>query len=337
MNQAPEELMFATAFYHAGGHSPNAWTFSESSRLEMYYRCMVVCYASLRRLYGKARLVLFSNRDLPEPYRSQLQSLGVSTELCPSPYVEDAAFKNAFPGCLFTLDVIDHLARKDAQEVGAVILLDNDCIVRECLDGVLDQLLEQRVIYAYEPGYPVNMPVNGQSRASLTLAMSYMQEKLVDLPVRLYGGEFYAFAYGTLPEVAERIRLFWDWMKTRGSAIFGGELTEEHVMSIALAMCESPILDAGNAVKRIWTTDHFSTVNGTESQISVWHLPSEKKRAFRRLYRYWVEKNGFEHLGDAEFMKLVDDEVRLQHGKRGGTGLLRRVRSAAKYLVMGRL
>src|SRR5271169_3549543 len=131
MKISDNSLLFATAFFHAAGRSPNAWTFSEQSKLNMYYRCMVVCYASLRRLYPEAQLTLFSNRELPEPFNGQLKSLAVNTVICASRYVDEPAFKNGFPGCLYTLDVIEHLAALiQHSNFRCLILLDSDCIVR---------------------------------------------------------------------------------------------------------------------------------------------------------------------------------------------------------------
>ena len=339
LSSPDSSLLFATAFYHATGKSPNAWTISEKSKLDMYYRCMVVCYASLRRLYQDSQLILFTNRTLPEPFNRQLQSLGVKTVYCASRYVDDSVFSNGFPGCLFTLDVIEHLSSTQLTDFDCLILLDNDCIIRHRLDAMLDDVTMHQAIYAYEPGYPVNMVANGQSRASLTLALSYMQSQIIPTPITLYGGEFYAIPAKLLPSIAQHIQTFWDWMKVDGNHVFGDNLTEEHVMSVVLAMHNNPVMSAESYVKRIWTTDHFSTVVGTESKISVWHLPSEKKKGFARLYRYWVERNGFDGLDSDGFESLINKMVPLTIASNKSLfGLiLHRARSAVKYLLTGRL
>ncbi len=339
MNISDKSLLFATAFYHAEGRSPNAWTFSERSKLDMYYRCMVVCYASIRRLYPEAQMALFSNRELPEPFNSQLKSLEVRTMFCASCYVDDTAFKNGFPGCLFTLDVIEHLAYQQ-NDFSHLILLDSDCIVRDRLDGLLDKLeSNEETVYAYEPGYPTNMVANGQSRASLTLALSYFSGQMIAPPVPLYGGEFYALSAKSLEKLAMRIAVFWEWMKAEGIQIFGDNLTEEHVMSVVLAQSGNNVHGASALVKRIWTAAVFSTVNGIESGIPIWHLPSEKKKGFVKLYQHWLDYKGFAGLNNDDFKRLVDNHIPLHVGGRkypGRTALLR-LRNAGKVLVTGRL
>lgn len=333
-------LLFATAFYHAAGRSPNAWTFSEQSKLNMYYRCMVVCYASIRRLYPEAQLSLFTNKDLPDPYNGQLKSLGVNTVICASRYVDDPAFKNGFPGCLYTLDVIKHLALHQSGDFSTLILLDSDCIVRHRLEGMLEKLgSEEDASYAYEPGYPVNMVANGQSRASLTLALSYFSGNMPAPPIPLYGGEFYGLPATALPKLAKRIEIFWAWMKTEGIKFFGDNLTEEHVMSAVLAQSCGTVYSARGLVKRIWTASAFSTVDGSESEIPIWHLPSEKKKGFVRLYQYWLDRNGFAGLSDDGFRNLVDNIIPLHVGGRQHMGktFLLRLRGAAKVLVTGRI
>lgn len=339
MNVPDKSLMFATAFFHATGRSPNAWTLSERSKLDMYYRCMVVCYASIRRLYQGAQMALFSNRELPEPFNGQLKSLGVNTVLCTSRYVDDTAFKNGFPGCLFTLDVFEYLAQQP-NDFSHLILLDSDCIVRGRLDGLLDKLGgEEEGIYAYEPGYPTNMVANGQSRASLTLALSYFSGQMIVPPIPLYGGEFYALSTKSLPQLATRIAAFWEWMKAEGILTFGDNLTEEHVMSVVLTQSRNNVHGASALVKRIWTAAVFSTVDGSESGIPVWHLPSEKKKGFVKLYQHWLDNKGFAELTDEDFRLLVDSHIPLHVGGRkypGRTALLR-LRNAGKVLVTGRL
>lgn len=335
MTVTDKSLLFATAFYHAAGRSPNAWTLSERSKLDMYYRCMVVCYASIRRLYPEAQLALFTNRVLPEPFNGQLKSLAVSTVLCASRYVDDTAFTNGFPGCLFTLDVIEHLAQQHS-EFSYLILLDSDCIMRGRLDKLADA---DEAIIAYEPGYQTNKVTNGQSRASLTLALSYFKGQMVAPPIPFYGGEFYCLPGKSLPGLATRIASFWDWMKTTGISTFGDNLTEEHVMSVVLAQSGEAVLSAAALTKRIWTAAAFCTVDGSESGIPVWHLPSEKKKGFVNLYKYWLDHKGFGAMNDTQFRRLIDDLIPLQVGgpKYPGRNALLRLRSTAKVLVTGRL
>jgi hypothetical protein len=340
MGIADQNLLFSTAFFHATGRSPNAWTFSERSKLNMYYRCMVVCYASIRRLYPNAQLALFSNRELPEPFNGQLHSLVVNTVVCESRYVGDTAFKNGFPGCLYTLDVIEHLAQLTHRNFSHLIMLDSDCILRFRLDGMLDKLeSEEEGLYAYEPGYPVNMVANGQSRASLTLALSYMTGQMIAPPLQLYGGEFYALSAKSLPQMASRIEAFWAWMKAEGMNTFGDNLTEEHVMSVVLAQYGCSVHSANKLIKRIWTASVFSTVDGSEAGIPIWHLPSEKKKGFVKLYQHWLDNKGYSNLGDKEFLHLVGSMVPLHVGGRKyfGKAALVRLRNAAKVLLTGRM
>ena len=335
---ADHALLFATAFYHASGRAPNAWTFSERAKLEVYYRCMVVCYASLRRCYPGARLVLFSNRELPEPFNGHLRSLGVSTEACGERYVGDKAFSNGFPGCLYTLDVIDALAGTPPAGIETLVLIDSDCIVRQRLADPEEVGGGEGRIYAYEPGYPTNMVANGQSRASLTLALSYMSGHLVPAPVPLYGGEFLAAPVKRLPRLAQNVERFWAWMKTQGRDVFGEQLTEEHVLSVALADTGLDVRSTTRQVKRIWTADAFNTVEGNEAAIAIWHLPAEKKKGFRDLYNYLQTHRDFADLSDEAFAALVDKAVPLQNRIRHypGKQAALRLRNVARLLVTGR-
>lgn len=337
-NAADQSILFATAFYHSSGKAPNAWTISERAKLEMYYRCMVVCYASLRRLYPQAHLVLYSNRELPDPFDTQLKSFGVVTEACAERYVGDKAFGNGFPGCLYTLDVIETLARKPPVGIDTLVLIDSDCVVRQRLEGLEEFGQGAGRMVAYEPGYPTNMVANGQSRASLTLALSYLSNHLIPDPIPLYGGEFLLASIKSLPRLADNIERFWTWMRTQGRETFGDQLTEEHVLSAALADRDLDVRSTTRYVKRIWTADAFSTVDGNESAIAIWHLPAEKKKGFVSLYKYCQRHGGFSELSDVEFASLVDKAIPLQQRTRlyPGKQVALRLRNAARLLVTGR-
>ena len=338
-NEVEGSTLFATAFYHAKGRSPNAWTLSDRAKLDMYYRCMVVCYASLRRFHPEAQLGLFTNRELPEPFNAQLRSLNVVTRICGDRYTVDTAFTNGFPGCLLTLDVIAHLAENSSGEFKSLVMIDSDCVVRRKVDALLAALNDDvKVVHAYEPGYPVNMVANGQSRASLTLALSYSLQRVIEQPIPLYGGEFFAISAEMIPLLARRIERFWYWMRTEGVGTFGHELTEEHVMSIVLSEPGQTIRAADRYVKRLWTAVNYSTINGDEDDIAIWHLPSEKKKGFVTLYRYWIKNGGFDKLDDHAFRRLVDKAIPLAERKRAqGRIVYRRFRDAARVLLTGQL
>ncbi len=55
--------LFATAFFHGGGKAVNAWTRTDDTKFQMYYRCMVVMFASVRRVFPDAELALFTDRE----------------------------------------------------------------------------------------------------------------------------------------------------------------------------------------------------------------------------------------------------------------------------------
>lgn len=304
--------LFATAFYHTPGNSPNFRTLSKSSKYHMYYRCMVVCYASIRRNHPDARLALFSNLELPEPFRSQLVGLGVETLLIPANYVEDTGFSNTFPGCLFTLDVFDYLARHDGLGCETIVILDNDSVMLQPLTAVLMEIRTERSFHALDITKPVVHNNNGQSRASVTLAASMLTGRLIPVPLTFYGGEIYAFPSSHLPLLNEHIARFWSYMRETGKAHFDSNLTEEHVVSAALTMAGIPVQKANSWIRRIWTSRYYSSVTGDESRLLIWHLPAEKKSGFARLYKEWEKSGGFEDISLCRFPALIAEVLRLK-------------------------
>jgi hypothetical protein len=319
------QFSFGTVFYHTEGNAPNARTLTRASKYRIYYQCMVVLFASLRRVYPEARLLLVSNQRLPEKFEAYLRVLAVQTVLCPSLYVDDPCVYNAFPGCLFTLDALAHWAQEHDGQSDALILLDPDCIVLNCFDDLLHDAVEQQCMLAFEMESAPDSVINGQTRRSLSRLLADYLGMPVCQPIRYFGGEFYVVPTIRLHELAHDIDALWQWLKQRNVGEAADQMTEEHLLSMIFGRRINDVRAANSHVKRIWTGDNYNNVDGSEARLAVWHLPAEKKRGFVKLYRCWKRIGGFSRLDDAAFRALVERYIALYPNTR--QRIVRRVRS----------
>ncbi len=264
----------------------------------------------------------------------QLRRLGVKTRPAGHEYVGTTSFSNDFPGCLFTLDVIREL-ESTAYTDQTVILLDSDTVVRRSFD------LPENEIVAYKLDSPLSHEMQGHSRASLTIAAAQWAGRPIDTSIDYIGGEFLSIPKSQRCALNTEIKDFWQWMEAAGGRSLGRQLTEEHVLAVVLSQPGISVTSDPSYIRRIWTADVYSDVKGDEDVASIWHLPSEKRRGFRRLHKAWNELGGFDHLTDADFDRLVRINVpALGRVERDRAGRVRegrrRLRLAVRTLITGR-
>lgn len=326
------DIEVATAFYHAGGRAPNGRTRDDASKFEMYYRCMAVFFSSARRAIPEATLVLYTNHALTPSAQEWLGSSKVEIVVVPGDdFVTDPAFTNAFPGCLFTLDVLAHLAALPCTRPKQLVLLDSDCVLIRRPMRVLQAACEPGRVAALELDYDIHAMQNGQSRASLSMVSSAYYGGRSSVPLRYFGGELYALRIEDIARLVMNAKSIWNLLKSEKFAWIGPQLTEEHVMSLALNDPDLAVIDAGSSIKRIWTADNYSNVDGRERDLDIWHLPAEKKRGFAKMFSATAHDNSAHQLSDAKFLAIASQHMNLNPGAL--TRTLRRSRGHVKSLV----
>ena len=309
-------------------------TLSERQRLETYYKCIVVFFSSARRFYRKERLILFSNDVLINRYDKKLDELGVEKIVIPRTYIHyssDREIVNRFPGCLFTLDVIDYISKTNLLENnGSVCLFDSDCLFVNRIAFLDTPELQAEFLSGVRLDYPANHLVNGQSRASLSQILSLsstdeLDNKLIDY----YGGEYFAYSSSISRYLSDAISKYFMTIK-RFADVYGNTYTEEHVLSFVMNSNREKIVTGGNVIKRVWTADNYHNLDGTEQNYSVMHLPAEKGRFFKQLFVF-LEKDilYLSKLPDEEYKRIVFKPIESCRNP----SPIRKIRAGAKRLA----
>ena len=259
----------AVAFAHVDpAQSPNV----TSSTLDVYYRSMVVAFASARRWHPGLALVLVTDLAPPTAYAEDLAGLDVGILLTPFRHRPPVGFAKRFAASLFQLDALQACE-------GPTVFLDPDVLCRRPFDPMLREIGTERV-GALPIGYPAGHQVNGLSRVQaegLHVALGEPD----GLPVH-YGGECYAVPAGPRVRLVARAEAAWQDSLERWRVGRPHFVTEEHLLSYALRGVE--VLPLDPFVQRIWTAAKHRSVTGSEEELTVWHLPAEKEHGFRELH-----------------------------------------------------
>jgi len=303
VNMNKSNTCISTAFFHVEGHAPNLGNTSQYKKLEAYYKCMVVFFASARRFNPESKLVLFSNDRLPDEYTKLLDSYNVFQEILKEEDIKycNMDLENNFPGCLFTLDVIEYCSKKKElhEDCDSIIICDSDCVFIDSINsyhsGVSGMVLD----------WDINRLINNQSRSSLSLiryAITSESPEGNNLVLPYYGGELYVISSDFLDKISGDIRKVVEYILYNKDQL-GNFFTEEHILSIVFDLNRNQVISDKKNIKRVWTADTFHNIEGNEKDYKILHYPAEKNSFFKSTFDKLSRNPEF-------FQGKSDDEVR---------------------------
>lgn len=281
--------VLAVAFTPApADQSPNLRRTTDAAAAGSYYRAITVTLGSARRWNPDLELVLVTDAALPGPVAGELRGLAVSVLPVPFEHRPPAGFAPTFAASLYSIDAIAALAQRRSPG-DRILLLDPDVLCVGPLDPVFGAFNGRRIL-VYPTGFP---PVESSQGLSAIDAMPLHLEldpTLTGPPVH-YGGELYGFTGTGAGPLLRRAQLAWELALRRFAAGQPHFVTEEHLLNYALRGAE--LVDATRYIRRIWTAPIYRTVNGDEDALLLWHLPSEKDRAFVAYHRAALDRTSW--------------------------------------------
>jgi len=293
---APDQ---GTVFPSAGGNS------ADPRVQAVYWRCLTVLYASARITNPDQRLVLFSNVVLPvvdgHDLAKVLARYGVEHRLLPLTTRLARELTPAWGNVLYFFDVLESLA--DEPTDTRIALIDSDVVVTgpvAPLFGLLDHA--DYALYAIDT--TPDHSVNGLTRRAMGEIVAAIRGAGDGAPVPHYGGEMFATALATWRRDKPMFRALLESAGS-GEGPAADVRTEEHIYSIAAAVLQAPVAEAGAFIKRIWTSRHYSSVQPGDEAYPLWHLPSEKRYGFRDLFDDLARRGFPTTMAPAEFRRLA--------------------------------
>lgn len=259
-------------FAHVGAdQNPNAARLRGGDQQAMYAQGAAVTFASLRRWNPDLQLTFFTNGPVHHLLSAVLQNCDVEVTTAEFQHCPPDGFMTAFSGCLYLLDALPRYREE------CILYLDPDVVCIGPLHEMFADLGEN--VGALPMHFPPNEIVNGISGEQANRVQIDVGRAAFD---GFVGGE-------ALWVPKSRAEALWDAVEhvyalsvERFEASLSHYSTEEHLLSSVLSAQEYSSLEP--YVHRIWTASRYRTVNGTEADLSLWHLPAEKDRGFKTLY-----------------------------------------------------
>ncbi len=242
-----------TVFPSAGGNS------GDPRVQAIYWRCIVMFFASARITNPTQRLALFSNVAPPvvdgvdiaavfDRYGVECRRVALNTRLA-------QGRTKSWGNVLYFHDILESLGGESDDLRFA--LADSDVLVTRDL-AALWHLLDAQAYAGYVVGTAADEMVNGLPPRQMTAIAGAIGGTGDAGIVDHYGGELLALRIETLRQDREVFRnLVEATLDQTGPA--AGILTEEHIFSIAFALMPGKVASANAAIKRIWFSARFNT------------------------------------------------------------------------------
>ena len=235
---------------------------------DIYYRSLVVSFASVRRWNEHLPLIFVTDSEVPQPYSEVMRALDVETEMVPFEHQPPTGFSQTHVASLYSLDALHSLSTGGYEQV---VLLDPDVLCRGDLAPLLAGTKDR--VGALPCG------VTSPSAAHLHLSLD---ATLGPGPSTFYEGACYVVDVNHFPVLLERADQAWRLSLANFGTGLNYFTTEQDVLNFALRSV--PATSIRPYISTIWTTRTHRTVPPDVERLPLWHLPSEKDRAFAQLF-----------------------------------------------------
>lgn len=267
-------------------YSPQIGKNSDAPEVQaIYWRCITVFYASSIAVNPAARHMFFSNVRPPVIDGLDLGDLftgwGVEVVRLPINWRLPSGAVWAWANQFYIFEILQHLAQNPVAE--RILVLDNDVVwlrpvtaMAAAIDqhGALTYLLDDRV---YAADTPIN-GLTGEGMARYVARHGGPQEAATPY----CGGEIYAATQAMTVRFAQRARVLWPEIQVQAD---DAPREDGHMLSVLYALEGVAIGTAKGFIRRLWTTFHFNNLGPYDPDLTLWHLPAEKKTGFADLFR----------------------------------------------------
>jgi len=287
--------------------SPQLGKLSDAPDVQaVYWRCITVFYASSLAVNPAARHVFFSNVRPPRIDGIELAELfahwGVEVIPLPINWRLSPDAVSAWANQFYIFEILGYLAANHLAE--RVMVLDNDviwlkpadamCAAMDAAGGTLTYLLDDHP--EAQDG-----PINGLDGDGMARFVA-RHGGPVEARTPYCGGEIYAASQAMTERFAARATQLWPEIRDQAA---DAPREDGHMLSVLFALERCPIGTANGFIRRLWTTFHYHNLAPADRDLTIWHLPAEKKTGFCDLFAKVTADPGLHPSQDAARMGLT--------------------------------
>lgn len=264
---------------YAYGGNTGANLRNTRKQLETYLKNVLVAASSAISNAGKtADVMVVSNIEIPEPYKTLLNQYTVKYELCPfdqfnfgekTPDGQKVNWQLAF----YKLCALSHCVEKF--DYLNYCFLDADVFIQNSFESIWKDSINNILLL------DLCVSVEG------TMVKEMGEYLRNGCQYNHFGGEFYAASAALTRKFISECKKVFDEMKATGYITKHGD---EFITSIAAHRLKPYVKNAKAYIRRYWTGSYRQVCNDYKKDIVILHLPAEKEQGIIAIYNRYVSK-----------------------------------------------
>ncbi|RNL53026.1 hypothetical protein [Pedobacter jejuensis] len=267
---------------------------SSQKHQNIYWRCILLFYATSKRFNKKQKHILFSNtRTLPNldgrSVEDSLKDLEVEIRFTDFNYKTPKGYFNLFQNQFYEFSILEYIAQHNPNQDDQYLILDSDCIFTQSVESLF-RSAAPKGFTSFEDDCSTDLVIHGLSRKDMKLLYEDLLGKKIDIIPGYHLGEFFLASVKNINIIYNDFMVLWPKLMERH--LKGQPKFNEEAQTLSFIYFKNNFQASKSKVilKRIWTNPVFyRNVETTDVNVAIWHLPAEKTYGLSELYNELIQ------------------------------------------------
>lgn len=293
---------------------------SSQSHQNIYWRCLILFFATSRRFNKKEKHLLFTNvKHLPEVDGKKisrlLKDLQVEIIYTDFKYKTPKGYFEMFQNQFYEFSILEYIVQNNKNPEDNYLILDSDCIFLRSATELFADANETGFL-SFEDDCTTELVIHGLSRKDMKLLYEeLLKEKVNEIP-GYHLGEFFLASVKNINTIFSGFLELWPELLRRSELGLPKFNEEAQTLSYLYYRNGFKASPKKTLLKRIWTNPVFyRNVEPTDADVAIWHLPAEKQFGLADLYEILINTQnnyGF-NLSNKDYISVVQKTLGIPH------------------------
>lgn len=256
----------------------------------IYWRCILLFFATSKRFNKTQKHVLFSNtKVMPSldgrSVEDSLEELDVKIIFTDFNYKTPKGYFNLFQNQFYEFSILEYIVNNNKNFADQYLILDSDCIFTQSVQPLF-RAAASKGFMSIADDCTTDLIIHGLSRKDMKTLYEELLGEYIDVIPEYHLGEFFLASVKNINIIYEDFSLLWPKMMNRFANNQPKFNEEAQTLSYIYFKNKFEASKSKMFLKRIWTNPVFyRNVENTDVNVAIWHLPAEKTYGLSSLYR----------------------------------------------------
>ncbi|MCX2473262.1 hypothetical protein OQZ33_02840 [Pedobacter sp. MC2016-05] len=269
---------------------------------DIYWRCILLFFATSKRFNKSQKHVLFSNtKVIPQldgrEVLKALSDLDVEIIYTEFKYKTPKGYFNMFQNQFYEFSILEYIVENNKNPADQYLILDSDCIFTKGVESLFSHAKPDGFV-SFEDGCTTDLVIHGLSRKDMKLLYEDLLGEQIDHIPGYHLGEFFLASVRNINTIFSDFQQLWPELLRRHRENLPKFNEEAQTLSYLYFKNNFKASEDKTFLKRIWTNPVFyRNVEKTDLDVAIWHLPAEKTYGLSALYQDLILKESQYGLG----------------------------------------